>query len=210
MADPTPWIVAEDTGDVRKHAPATLRNREAIAGVLMDVLPVAGLVLEIASGSGEHVAHFARELCGHDWQPSDPEPTALASIASWTHGLRNVRPPIRIDAADADWGIAHADAVLCINMAHISPWSASVGLMAGAGRILEKDSPLVIYGPFRRHGIPTAPSNEAFDESLRSRDPAWGLRYVDDMTRAAVAYGLTFARLIEMPANNLVLVYRRA
>ncbi len=208
MADPTPWIVAEDTGDVRKHAPATLRNREAIATVLMDVLPVSGLILEIASGSGEHVAHFAHELCGHQWQPSDPDPSALASIAAWTKGLANVRPPIAIDAAAADWGIYHADAILCINMVHISPWAATLGLMAGATRLLPCDSPLILYGPYRRHGVPTAPSNEAFDESLRARDPAWGLRTVEAMTEVAEAHGLAFDRLIEMPANNLVLVYR--
>lgn len=208
MADPTPWIVAEDAGDVRKHAPATVRNREAITAVLTDVLPVSGLILEIASGSGEHVAHFARELPGHHWQPSDPDPSALASIAAWTEGLANVRPPIAIDAAAADWGIDHADAMLCINMVHISPWAATLGLLAGAARLLPSDRPLILYGPYRRHGVQTAPSNEAFDDSLRARDPAWGLRHVEAMTEAAAAHGLTFDRLIEMPANNLMLVYR--
>lgn len=208
MADPTPWIVAEDAGDVRKHAPATVRNRESITAVLTDVLPVSGLILEIASGSGEHVAHFARELPGHHWQPSDPDPSALASIAAWTEGLANVRPPIAIDAAAADWGIDHADAMLCINMVHISPWAATLGLLAGAARLLPSDRPLILYGPYRRHGVQTAPSNEAFDDSLRARDPAWGLRHVEAMTEAAAAHGLTFDRLIEMPANNLMLVYR--
>lgn len=210
MADPTPWIVAEDNGDVRKHAPATLRNRDAIAQVLMVVLPPTGLVLEIASGSGEHVAHFAARLPGHHWQPSDPDQSALASIAAWCAGLGNVRAPIAIDAAAPDWGIDHADAVLCINMVHISPWAASLGLMAGAARLLTSNSPLILYGPYRRHGVPTAPSNEAFDESLRARDPAWGLRTVEAMNEAAAAQGLMVDRLIEMPANNLVLVYRRA
>ncbi len=209
MADPTPWIVAEDAGDVRKHAPATLRNRDAIAEVLMDVLPPTGLVLEIASGSGEHVAHFAAKLPGHDWQPSDPDQSALASIAAWCAGLGNVRAPMAIDAAAADWGVDGADAVLCINMVHISPWAASLGLMAGAARLLTSNSPLILYGPYRRQDVPTAPSNEAFDESLRARDPAWGLRTVEAMTEAAAAQGLVFDRLIEMPANNLMLVYRR-
>lgn len=209
MADPTPWIVAEDIGDVRKHAPATLRNRDAIAEVLMEVLPPTGLVLEIASGSGEHAAHFAARLPGHDWQPSDPDQSALASIAAWCAGLGNVRAPIAIDAAAPDWGVDRADAVLCINMAHISPWAASLGLMAGAARLLASNSPLILYGPFRRHCVPTAPSNEAFDESLRVRDPAWGLRAVEAMTEAALAQGFSFDQLIEMPANNLVLVYRR-
>lgn len=209
MADPTPWIVAEDAGDVRKHAPATLRNREAIAQVLMDVLPPTGLVLEIASGSGEHAAHFAQELPGHHWQPSDPNSSALASIAAWSAGLANVRPPIAIDAAAPDWGIDRADAVLCINMVHISPWAASLGLMAGAARILSSGSPLILYGPFRRQGIATAESNEAFDQSLRARDPHWGLRYVESISEAAAEHGLAFDRLIDMPANNLMLVYRQ-
>ncbi len=209
MADPTPWIVADDTGDVRKHAPATLRNRDAIAEVLIDVLPPTGLVLEIASGSGEHVAHFAARLSGYDWQPSDPDQSALASIAAWCAGLSNVRAPIAIDAAAPDWGVDRVDAVLCINMAHISPWAASLGLMAGAARLLASNNPLIIYGPFRRQGMPTAPSNDAFDESLRVRDPAWGLRAVEAMTKAALAQGFSFDQLIEMPANNLMLVYRR-
>ena len=209
MADPTPWIVADDSGDVRKHAPATLRNRDAIVEQLMEILPVTGLVLEIASGSGEHCAYFAHEMCGHSWQPSDPDPTALASIAAWTQGLGNVRLPLMIDAAAPVWPVEAADAVLCINMVHISPWEASLGLLAGCARILNKDSALVLYGPYRRHGIPTAPSNEAFDESLRARDPDWGLRQVEDMTAAAEAQGFTLDRLVEMPANNLMLVYRK-
>ncbi|OYY89771.1 MAG: SAM-dependent methyltransferase [Sphingomonas sp. 28-66-16] len=209
MADPTPWMPADAPGEVRKHAPATLRNRDAIAGMLVEILPVTGLVLEIASGSGEHCAFFAQAMCGHDWQPSDPDPTALASIAAWTAGIGNVRPPLAIDAAAEDWPIDRADAALCINMAHISPWSASLGLMAGAARILAQGGPLILYGPYRRQGVPTAPSNEAFDESLRARDPAWGLRSVEAMTRAAAAQGLAFDRLVEMPANNLMLVYRR-
>lgn len=208
MADPTPWIVAQDDGAVRKHAPATLRNREAIAGVLMDALSPQGLVLEIASGSGEHVAYFASAMPGHDWQPSDPDGSALASIASWCAGLHNVRAPLAIDAALPDWPIDAADAVLCINMVHISPWAATLGLMAGSAQILRSDGPLVLYGPFRRQGVATAPSNEAFDQSLRARDPQWGLRYVESVTEAAQAAGLAFDQLIAMPANNLMLVYR--
>lgn len=209
MADPTPWIVAEDDGDVRKHAPATLRNREAIAAVLADVLPVRGLILEIASGSGEHCGYFAHILCGHDWQPSDPDASARESIAAWTAGLSNVRAPIAIDAASPDWPIKAADAMLCINMVHISPWAATLGLVAGAARLLPMHGPLILYGPYRRHGVETAPSNEGFDESLRARDPAWGLRHVEDVTEAAEAQGLMFDQLIDMPANNLILVYRR-
>jgi len=209
MPDPTPWIVAEDTGDVRKHAPATLRNREAIAAVLMAELPLTGLVLEIASGSGEHVAHFARELCGHDWQPSDPDASARASIAAWCEGLANVRPPLALDAAAPDWPVDRADAVLCINMVHIAPWAATLGLVAGAARLLATGAPLILYGPFRRDGVPTAPSNEAFDQSLKARDPDWGLRRVEAVSEAAAPQGLLLARMIEMPANNLMLVYRK-
>lgn len=208
MADPTPWIVAEDTGETRKHAPATLRNRDAIAAVLTGVLPATGLVLEIASGSGEHAAHFATAMPALAWQPSDPDPTALASIASWCAGLDNVRPPIAIDAAAPDWPIERADAILCINMVHISPWEATTGLMAGAGKLLSTGAPLILYGPYRRAGMETAPSNEAFDASLRTRDPRWGLRDVEAVSEAAAAQGFALERVEEMPANNLILVYR--
>ncbi|WP_066650766.1 MULTISPECIES: DUF938 domain-containing protein [Sphingomonas] len=207
MADPTPWIVAEDQGDVRKHAPATLRNRGAIAEVLRGLLPPAGLVLEIASGSGEHVAYFAEEFATIDWQPSDPDATALASIAAWSEGLANVRPPLMLDAAADVWPVAAADAILCINMVHIAPWEATLGLLAGSARLLATGAPLILYGPFRRAGVPTAESNEAFDQSLRSRDPRWGLRAVEEV--AAAATGFKLAPPIEMPANNLILGLRR-
>ena len=207
MADPTPWNVAQDKGDVRKHAPATLRNREAIAAVLVEELTVKGLVLEIASGSGEHVAHFARELPGHSWQPSDPDAGGRASIAAWCEGLANVLPPLDLDAASADWPIERADGVLCINMVHISPWEATLGLVAGAARILPRGTPLILYGPFLQADIPLAPSNAAFDESLRSRDPRWGLRSVETVRDAALGFALD--RVVQMPANNLTLVFRR-
>jgi hypothetical protein len=207
MAESTPWIAAEAGEGVRKHAPATLRNREAIAAVLIEELPVTGLVLEIASGSGEHVAHFAREFPGHEWQPSDPDAEARASIAAWSKGLENVRAPLAIDATASDWPIARADAILCANMVHISPWEATLGLLAGAARVLAKGAPLIIYGPFRQAPVPLAPSNAAFDESLKMRDPRWGLRDVAAVRDAA--QGLTLARIAEMPANNLTLVFRR-
>jgi hypothetical protein len=207
MADPTPWIVAEDEGEVRKHAPATLRNREAIASVLVEELPVTGLVLEIASGSGEHAAHFAQELPGHIWQPSDPDASARTSITAWCRGLANVRPPLDLDAVASVWPIDRADAVLCINMVHISPWEATLGLLGGAARLLAPGSPLIIYGPFRREGVPLAPSNAAFDESLRARDARWGLRSVEAAREAARGFSLD--RIVEMPANNLTLVFRR-
>jgi SAM-dependent methyltransferase len=208
MADPTPWIAAEDRGAVRKHAPATLRNREAIAAVLADVLPARGTVLEIASGSGEHAAFFAERFPALEWQPSDPDAAALASVAAWCAGLGNVAPALAIDAAAADWGVTRADAVLCINMVHISPWDATLGLMAGAARLLPTGGRLILYGPYRRADVPTAPSNEAFDASLKARDPAWGLRDVADVTAAAAAQDLAFERFVEMPANNIMLVYR--
>ncbi|MBA4041402.1 MAG: SAM-dependent methyltransferase [Sphingobium sp.] len=207
MADPTPWIVAEDTGDVRKHAPATLRNRGAIAEALRAILPPAGLVLEVASGSGEHAAYFAAEFPTIEWQPSDPDATALASIAAWNAGLANVRSPLMLDAAADRWPVAVADVVLCINMVHIAPWEATLGLIAGARRLLAVGAPLILYGPYRRGGVPTAESNEAFDASLKSRDPRWGLRMVEEVTAAATGFAL--ASLVEMPANNLLLAYRR-
>jgi hypothetical protein len=207
MAESTPWIAAEAGEGVRKHAPATLRNREAIAEVLIEELPVTGLVLEIASGSGEHIAHFAREFPGHEWQPSDPDAEARASIAAWSKGLANVRAPLAIDATASDWPIARADAVLCANMVHISPWEATLGLLAGAARVLVKGAPLIIYGPFRQADVPLAPSNAAFDESLKARDPRWGLRDVTAVRDAA--QGLILARIAEMSANNLTLVFRR-
>lgn len=208
MADPTPWIVAEDLGDVKKHAPAALRNRGAIAEALRAILPLSGLVLEIASGSGEHAAYFAEEFPTIDWQPTDPDASALASIAAWSAGLANVRAPLMLDAAADAWPVAVADAVLCINMVHIAPWEATLGLMAGAAKLLASGAPLVLYGPYRRAGVPTADSNEAFDQSLKARDPRWGLRDVDAVT--AVAAGFALDRLVEMPANNLILVYRRS
>ncbi|GAA0734156.1 DUF938 domain-containing protein [Sphingomonas japonica] len=209
MADPTPWIAAEDTGEVRKHAPATLRNRGAIAELLAGILPRSGTVLEIASGSGEHAAHFAERFAAIDWQPSDPEPAARMSIAAWCAGMINVAPPLDLDAASPDWPIARADAALCVNMVHISPWEACEGLMRGSGRVLGPDAPLILYGPFTRSGVPTAASNLAFDASLKSRDRRWGLRSVEAVSAAALAHGLALDQLIEMPANNLMLVYRR-
>jgi hypothetical protein len=209
MSDPTPWIVADDTGAIRKHAPHTLRNRDAILAVLRDVLPETGLVLEIASGSGEHAAHFASALPGIAWQPSDPDASARESIAAWTAEADNVCAPIDLDAAAAGWPIERVDAVVCINMIHIAPWPACEGLMAGAGRILPPGAPLILYGPFRRTSVPTAPSNEAFDASLKDRDPAWGLRDLDVVTVLAADHGLRFDRLVEMPANNLSVIYRR-
>lgn len=193
----------------RRHAPATTRNREPIAAVLADELPQRGTVLEVASGSGEHCAFFAERFTALTWQPSDPDGDSLASIADWCAGLANVLPPVALDAAAERWPVIAADAVLCVNMVHISPWQATLGLMAGAGRLLTDGAPLILYGPYRQRGVPTAESNEAFDVSLKGRNPEWGLRSVEDVSAAAAAQGLVLQRVVAMPANNLSLVFRR-
>lgn len=209
MADSTLWIAAEDKGAARKHAPATLRNREAIAAVLAEVLPASGTVLEIASGSGEHCAFFAGLFPALNWQPSDSEPSALTSIASWCAGLRNVAAPVAIDAAAANWPVEHADALLCINMVHISSWEATVGLFTQSAKLLPQGGPLILYGPYFRKDHPTAPTNLAFDESLKARNAEWGIRWLEDVTELAAAKGFLQAVVREMPANNLTVVYRR-
>ncbi|RDJ27448.1 DUF938 domain-containing protein [Bosea caraganae] len=197
--------------DQRLSAPSALRNREPILAVLRDALPASGLVLEIASGSGEHVVHFAAALPGLTFQPSDPTAEALASIAAHAgdSGLPNIRPPLQLDAAAADWPLKAADAIICINMIHIAPWSAAEGLIAQAGRILPGGGVLCLYGPYRRPGRELEPGNLAFDESLRSRNPEWGLRELDAVAALAAASGFAAPEVIEMPANNLSLVFRR-
>jgi len=196
--------------DGRRTAPAAARNRDPILALLRSSLPATGTVLEIASGSGEHVVHFAAALPALDWQPSDPSPEARGSIAAWRDASRlaNIRPPIALDAAAADWPVARADAILAINMVHISPWAATLGLLAGAARLLPAGGLLYLYGPYRRAGHPLAPSNAAFDADLRARNPQWGLRAVEEV--AAAATGLRLAEIVEMPANNLSLLFRRA
>lgn len=208
-----PWLPGEAARSAEKrHAPATLRNREAIAAVLAAELPSSGLVLEVASGSGEHAVYFADQFPALDWQPSDPDPAALASIAAWAGdaGAQNVRAPLMLDAAADDWPVASSDAILCINMVHISPWTATLGLMVGARRLLGTGQPLILYGPFIEDGVATAPSNMEFNASLRARDPAWGLRNVREVSAAAAKQGLKLVRRVAMPANNLMLVYRPA
>jgi hypothetical protein len=196
---------------MKRASPATARNREPIAAELAALLPSSGLVLEVASGAGEHAAFLAARYPGLDWQPSDPDPDALSSIGAYVAdaGLPNLRPPAMLDAAAEIWPVERADAILCINMVHISPWAATLGLLRGASRLLACGAPLILYGPYRRVGVETAPSNEMFDRSLRSRDPDWGLRTVEEVTDAAAAVGLVFDRMIAMPANNLILAYRR-
>lgn len=198
--------------DARRSAPSTQRNRDPILGVLARVLPPAGLVLEIASGSGEHAVYFAARLPALAWQPSDPDEANRASITAWRDdaALPNLRAPLALDATWDRWPIERADAMVNINMIHIAPWAACEGLMRGAARLLPPGAPLVLYGPFRRGGRHTAPSNEAFDRGLRARDAAWGVRDLEAVERAAAAAGLPLDEIVEMPSNNLSLVFRRA
>ena len=208
---PQPWMPGDGERVAKRHAPATLRNRDAIAAVLADWLPATGTVLEIASGSGEHIVHFAAEFPHLNWLPSDPDPAGLTSIAAWRAeaGLPNIAPPLAVDAAADVWPVEQADAVLCINMVHISPWAATLGLFAGASRLLAPAAPLILYGPYTESGVPTAESNLAFDGSLRRRDPAWGLRDTADVKASAAVAGFAFAERRAMPANNLMLLFRR-
>jgi hypothetical protein len=210
MDKPIPFVF-EVTGQAKRYAPATERNRDAIAAILADILPTAGTVLEIASGTGEHMVHFAARFPNLQWQPSDYDDAGLASIAAWSAESQrlNILPPLAIDATAPIWPISQADAILCINMIHIAPWAATVGLFKGAAKILPSGAPLYLYGPFHRAGTATAPSNHSFDDSLKSRDPAWGLRHVEDVLEVANDAGLWLDRLVEMPANNLSLIFRR-
>ena len=200
-----------DVGD-RRSAPAALRNREPIAEVLADWLPERGLVLEIASGTGEHVVFFAGSFPHLEWQPSDVHPDALTSIAAWRAAaeLPNVRPPIVIDASQAEWPIDRAEAVLSINMVHISPWESALGLIDGAARLLPAGGPLILYGPWISEAVSTAPSNLAFDADLRRRDPEWGLRRVEEFAAAAKDRGLELVETRPMPANNLMLLLKNS
>ena len=197
----------------KQHAPATLRNREPIAEVLARELPPSGRVLEIAAGTGEHAVFFAKAFPMLQWQPSDPSPEALASIAAYRADYPgiNLGAPVMLDAsAPESWPVDTADAVVCINMVHISPWEATVGLFAGAARLLaESGGPLILYGPYIEPGIETAPSNQEFDASLKARDPRWGLRNTADMDRLAAQNELAGKARYALPANNIMLVYRR-
>lgn len=197
--------------DRRLEYPATLRNRDAILEVLRGVLPASGLVLEIASGSGEHIVHFARAFPGLTFQPSDPEDAALQSIEAWAQdsGLANVRPPVMLDATSDRWPVTAANAVLCINMIHIAPWQATEGLFYRAAKLLPGGAPLYLYGPYRRTDVVTAPSNEAFDASLKARNEEWGLRDLGTVADLARSAGFSAPVITEMPANNLSVVFRR-
>jgi SAM-dependent methyltransferase len=188
------------------------RNREPILSVLREVLPEQGTVLEIASGTGEHAVHFARALPSLLWQPSDRDESAMASIEAHRAqaGLGNLLAPLRLDAEREDWPLESADAIVAINMIHISPWRATEGLIKGAARVLRPGGVLYLYGPYRVGGAHTAPSNAAFDRDLRERNPEWGVRDIGDVTAFAGRHGLQEAARVQMPANNLSLVFRRA
>jgi hypothetical protein len=197
---------------VKQHAPATLRNRAPIADVLARELPLSGTVLEVASGTGEHAVFLAARFPALRWQPSDPSPEALASIAAYRaeYPGDNLAAPVLLDAAaPASWPVREAAAILCINMIHISPWDAAEGLFAGAAQILGgKNLPLILYGPFFEQGVETAPSNLDFDASLKARDPRWGIRDAEKVDSLAARYALARTARYAMPANNLMLVYR--
>lgn len=195
--------------DLRRHAPATLRNRDPILAALRQFLPASGTLLEIASGTGEHAVFFAAALPEITWQPSDPGAEARASIDAHAAdaALPNLQPALALDVTAPEWPIARADALLCCNMIHIAPWDATEGLMAGAARIIPPGAPMLLYGPYRQRGVETAPSNEAFDADLRARNPAWGLRDLDAVTQAARGY--TREAVLALPANNLVVAFRR-
>ena len=190
---------------------AAERNAQPILEVLRRVLPGHGTVLEIASGTGQHVVRFARALPALAWQPSDPDPNSLQSIRCWIAGaqLPNVRGPIALDVCSVPWPETPANALVCINMVHISPWKATQQLLQGAGRILARGEILYLYGPYRRGGRHTAPSNEAFDADLRARNPSWGVRDLEAVQGHAEEAGFTLEEIVPMPANNLSLVLRR-
>lgn len=196
---------------MKRSSPAAERNKAPILGVLREELPARGLVLEIASGSGQHAVYFADALRGVTWQPSDPDPTMLASIAIWAEEAecRNVAAPLDVDVRRQPWPVAAADAVFCANMIHISPWAATEALLRGVSAILGEGAPLILYGPFLRADAPTAQSNLAFDADLRARNPEWGIRSLESVEAMAQQHGFALARVVEMQANNLTVVFRR-
>ena len=198
--------------DTRQHAPSTARNRDPIWAVLGPQLPQQGLVLEVASGSGEHTVHFA-SLTGPQliFQPSDPDASARASVDAWVaaSGLTNIRPALALDAASDTWPIDNADVVVCINMIHIAPWTSAIGLVNGASRVLPPGGLLFLYGPYKCGGQHTAPSNEVFDADLRRRSPGWGVRDLEAVADLAASAGFGPPSIAPMPANNLSLLFRR-
>ena len=203
-----PYTMGDLGNSDRRSAPAASRNVEPIGDVLERWLPEKGLVLEVASGTGEHALAFANRFPSLDWQPSDPDPLALSSIAAWrADGPANLLAPIELDAAERAWPIERADAVLNINMVHISPWKAALGLLDGANRLLGPEGRLILYGPWLEEGIEPAPSNIAFDGSLKARNPRWGLRLVETFADEARTRGFELKDRQPMPANNLMLLF---
>lgn len=197
--------------DARQFGSAAARNRDPILAVLRRVLPPHGLVLEIACGTGEHAVHVARALPDLTWQPSDRDDANFASVVAHAvaDAVPNVLPPLPLDVTWPTWPVAHADAIVCVNMIHIAPWSASEGLMAGAGRVLTAGGILYLYGPYKIDGRHTADSNAVFDASLRARDPTWGVRDLGEVTALAARHRLTLVETVPMPANNLSVVFRQ-
>ncbi len=196
--------------DPRQHAPSTARNREPILDVLRRLLPEEARVLEVASGTGEHTAHFAAALPRTRWQPSDRERERLASVDAWGGALGNVSRALELDVTSSSWPVEEAafDAVFNANMIHIAPWKVALGLLGGAARHLRSGGLLVLYGPFRVAGAHTAPSNAAFDADLRARDASWGIRDLEAVVEAGASVGLAFVESVAMPANNLIVVLR--
>ncbi len=216
---PSPWGRRAPTtgtvGDARRHAPSAQRNEAPILDVLRDVLPATGRAVEIGSGTGQHIAAFARAFPAIAWQPSDPFAESRVSIAAWVAetALDNLAAPLAVDVTTPDWPAAldgPRDAIVCINVLHIAPWAVAEGLMQGAGRLLSPGGIVYLYGPYKRDGRHTAPSNTAFDASLRQRDPTWGVRDIVDVAACAETNGLTLDRVIDMPRDNFSLVFRRS
>lgn len=206
-----PRFMEPSHSDGPLSAPAADRNKGPILDVVKRVLPERGLVLEIASGTGQHVVHFAAALPRLEWQPSEPDPSMRSSVAAWIRqsGLANIRPPLDLDVCASEWPVEHAAAVLCINMVHITPWPSTVCLFEGAARVLNRGGLLFLYGPFRRHGRHTAPSNDTFDRELRGAHPAWGVRDLEAVEELGRKLGLSLEEVIPMPANNFSLVLRK-
>ena len=212
MAEPSlpPYTMGDLGAGARRVAPAAARNVGPIGDVLEEWLPSGGLVLEVASGTGEHALAFARRFPAVSWQPSDPDPLALASIAAWgSEGPPNMLPAVELDAASPDWPVTQADALLNINMVHISPWQAALGLLDGARRLLGSGGRLILYGPWIEEGVAPAESNLAFDQDLKARNPLWGLRTVEQFAAEAERRGFDLIERRHMPANNLMLLFER-